>query len=98
ALIVQTGETFRPRLTPWHSVDTPGLFVARIGGVKRDGGDDEPVPCDEQPVPLRQFGPDLGSKLAFGIRRHDAARVHESGERPKDDPGYERRFADAMAG
>jgi hypothetical protein len=49
-------------------------------------------------MPLGELGPGLGTQLALGVGGDDAARVAQRRQRPQDDPGDERRLADAVAG
>jgi hypothetical protein len=48
-------------------------------------------------VPLGELGPGLGAELAFGVGADHAARVVQGRHRPQDDPGDQRRLADAVA-
>ena len=65
--------------------------------MQRGRGVGEPVLVDRERVPLGELGPGLGAELALGVGGDDAARVGQRRQRPQDQPGHQRRLADAVA-
>ena len=70
---------------------------ARTGRGERRRRVAEPVAVDRQPMPLGELRPGLGAQLAGGVGGDDAAGVRHRRHRPQDDPGDQRRLADAVA-
>ena len=97
ALVVQAGDGLGVVLRPGDGIDPPGLVVARLRRMQRRRGVGEPVPVGAQRQPLGELGPGLGAELALGVGGDDAARVRKGRHRPQDDPGDQRRLADAVA-
>ena len=98
ALVVQAGDGLGVVLRPGDGIDAPGAVVAGPRGIEqRSRGVGEPVLVDCEPMPLGELGPGLGAELALGVGGDDAARVAQRRQRPQDDPGDQRRLADAVA-
>ncbi len=94
---METGDRLGVVLRPGDGVDPPGLVVAGLRRVQRGRGVGEPLAVGAQRQPLGELGPGLGAELALGVGGDDAARVRQRRQRPQDDPGDQRRLADAVA-
>ena len=97
AFVVQAGDGLGVLLQLGNGVDPPGLVAAGLGRMERRRGVGEPRPIAAHGVPLGELGPGLCAELAFGVGADHAARIAQGRHRLQDDPGDQRRLADAVA-